>query len=254
VLVADADVNDGKRTASLIASWGLEPILVHDGVEALLTIQRALPRVVILDAALPKMFGFQVCEMVKRNESLREIQVVLLGAIHHRDRYRRPPRDLYGADAYLERPDLANELAAVLQRCGLNVGQGASAPPPVATPPIAPNVEPAAAPEAAPAAAVAPPAPVPTPAAEPPRAADDPLADERAKAERLARIIVSDIVLYNPEQFERALQTGNVVQALESGLQEGRELFRQRVDERVRNERDYLEDELLRVARDRSSR
>ena len=95
---------------------------------------------------------------------------------------------------------------------------------------------------------------MPTPAAEPSPAADDPLADERAKAERLARIIVSDIVLYNPEQFERALQTGNVVQALESGLQEGRELFRQRIDERVRAEKDHLAEELARVARSRGAR
>ena len=79
VLMADAEVEAGKALANTLAGWGLEPVLVHDGVEAILTIQRILPRVVILDAGLPKMFGFQICELMKRNESLRSIQVVLVG-------------------------------------------------------------------------------------------------------------------------------------------------------------------------------
>ena len=91
VLIADPEVEQGKSTASALAQWGLQPTLVHDGVEAILAIQRLLPRAIVIDAALPKMFGFQICEIVKRNESLREIHVVLVGAIHNRNRYRRPP-------------------------------------------------------------------------------------------------------------------------------------------------------------------
>ena len=45
ILVADSDVEAGKRTAAAVASWGLQPMLVHDGVEAMLTIQRMLPAV-----------------------------------------------------------------------------------------------------------------------------------------------------------------------------------------------------------------
>ena len=97
VLVADPDEERGKVTAEAIRNWGLSAILVHDGVEAMLAIQRTLPAAIVLDAALPKMFGFQVCEVVKRNESLRETTVILVGAIHHQDRYRRDPAELYGA-------------------------------------------------------------------------------------------------------------------------------------------------------------
>ena len=60
-----------KRSPTRSTRWGLSPLLVHDGVEALLQIQRTLPRAVVLDAALPKMFGFQICELMKRNEQLR---------------------------------------------------------------------------------------------------------------------------------------------------------------------------------------
>ena len=119
VLIADPEVEQGKLTASALAQWGFQPTLVHDGVEAILAIQRLLPRVIVIDAALPKMFGFQICEIVKRNESLREIHVVLVGAIHDRNRYRRPPEEIYGADAYIERQDLPDSLRSILQGFGM---------------------------------------------------------------------------------------------------------------------------------------
>jgi hypothetical protein len=75
-----------------------------------------------------------------------------------------------------------------------------------------------------------------------------------AAAERLARIIVSDVILYNPERFEAGVRSGNVLQALSEELSEGRALFEQRVPPRVRQQRDFLADELVRVARTRGMR
>jgi hypothetical protein len=68
-------------------------------------------------------------------------------------------------------------------------------------------------------------------------------------AERLARIIVSDIVLYNPEKFEAGIRDGNVLEALEAEVDEGRSHFEQRVEPRVRESRDFLAEEIIRVAR-----
>ena len=110
------------------------------------------------------------------------------------------------------------------------------------------------APTAARALPARPAAPARAPAAAPvvqPRA-DEGLDEQRAKAERLARIIVSDIVLYNEEKFAAAARAGNVLAALGPDLEEGRALFRERIDARVRAERDYLADELQRVARARA--
>jgi len=75
--------------------------------------------------------------------------------------------------------------------------------------------------------------------------------EERSNAERLARIIVSDIALYQPEKFAEAIRDGNPVEAMEAEIAEGRVLFAQRIDEGVRAERDFIVDELLRVAKER---
>jgi len=272
VLVAMPDVELAKRTAAALVERGLQSSLVHDGVEAMLEVQRQLPRVVVLSASLPKMFGFQICEVMKRNESLRSIAVVLAGSIYHTGRYRREPNEFYGADAYLEDPDLPGGLIPILERIGVPVLPAAipsSAPPPESVP--APSAlpesapAPAAPPESAPASAALA-EPVPPPVSVPvaplqglpgaatapdPAAAqeDDGLEEGRAKAERLARIIVSDIILYNEDKFAEALRKGSVVEMMSPDLDEGRDLFCNRIDERVREERDYLVEELLRVAR-----
>jgi CheY-like chemotaxis protein len=246
-LVAIPDAELAKQTASALSARGLQTSVVHDGVDAMLEIQRQLPRLVILSASLPKMYGFQICEVMKRNESLRSIPVVLAGSIYHTDRYRREPDQLYGADAYLEEPDLPGGLFPILEKIGVPAAPAATPSP---EPPPQPAPAPAVTPEPPPAPA-APPTSTPVAATTPEPAAardDDGLGEERAKAERLARIIVSDIILYNEEKFADALRRGCVEEVMGPDLEEGRDLFRDRIDARVREERDYLVTELLRVA------
>jgi len=293
VLIADQDDARGKASAEAVRSWGLHAYLVQDGVEAMLAIQRLLPRAVVLDAALPRMLGVQVCEVVKRNESLRDTAVVLVGAIHDQARYRQDPSDLYGADVNIEQPDLPDGLKPILRESGLPLGgstpparepavEGASAPEPAfgsSAPEPAP--EPAfgsSAPEPAPEPAFgsSAPEPAPEPTFEAPSAAPEPAlgfvseppvtaptevpaadedpetAEERERALRLARIAVSEMLLYQPEKFEQAARDGNLEQALDREIQEARALLRQRIREDVREETDFISDELNRVAAERS--
>ena len=305
VLLAHPNPDACKRVAEALEREGLQVLVAHDGVEAILTVQRALPRAVVLDAALPKMFGFQVCELIKRNESLRVIQVCLIGAIHREDRYRRAPNEIYGADFYIESPSLPGALVEWLGRIGFELrSKGASTPAPAPTPPPieaprseatsaakdpavdaaalggvarseATSSEPSEAPNArltpgnqalaaegrsAPRSS-GPPEGARRPAPETPTqpkpigriGTPDPLAAERAQAERLARIIVSDIVLYNEEKFSAAVRNGGVLETMRDELAEGRALFRERIDVQVRDERDFLADELMRVARGRGA-
>jgi predicted Zn finger-like uncharacterized protein len=241
-LVADADGDRAKSLCEALVRLGFETHAAHDGVEAILEIQRKLPRLVVLDAALPRMYGFQICELMKRNESLRSIRVVLFAAIEGNARYRRDPTDLYGADAYLEPADLPDGLARVLDEMGFG-GAAPGAGEPAAASPVA---------SSPPAAGPAEQGPAPPLAFD--AIPDDGLGDERAKAARLARIVVSDIILYNDAKFDAAVREGAVAERMDGDLEEGRALFRARIDARVRDERDWLVDELLRVAELRRAR
>jgi CheY-like chemotaxis protein len=276
VLVADPDEERAKSTAEALEAWGMSPLVVHDGVEAMLAIARSAPSVVVLDAALPKMYGFQVCEVVKRIASLSQTRVVLVGAIHQESRYRRNPSDLYGADVYLEQPDLPDGLHPLLREAGLPVRDMPTSPPAPRPPVAPPAATPAPTPPPAPRTPVVDP---PSPAfqeeeeplifeTEPPsgpgpvteQAAPSPDAgvtsehqEEIERAERLARIAVSEMVLYQPDKFDRAAREGNLTTVLDLEIQEARALIRQRVSQEVRAERDFILEELSRVARERGS-
>ncbi len=69
-----------------------------------------------------------------------------------------------------------------------------------------------------------------------------------AAAERLARIIVSDIILYNDEKFAAGVRDENVVSVLTPELEEAGALFQQRIPEEIRAQRPFLVEELERRA------
>ena len=224
VLIADAEVARGRETAAALAAWGLQSMLVHDGVEAIMALHRSQPRAAVLAAELPGMLGSQVCELVKRNPALSGVGIALVGSAAD------TPGGIdeaYGPDAQLDPARLPGGLSPILCELGLLLAEPARRP-----------------------ASEDPPAAAPQPA-EPPAPSDDALPPQVADAERLARIVISDIILYNREKFDAALATGNVLEAMDNELEEGRALFRQRVDPRVLESRDFLADELMRVAQQR---
>ena len=103
-------------------------------------------------------------------------------------------------------------------------------PSPMAPPPAAPSAPP--------------PAAAKRPAAPPPLSSDPAI----AAAERLARIAVSDVILYNQEKFAAAAARGAAAKELASELGEARQHFNSRVAPAVRADRDFLVEELERRA------
>lgn len=237
VLVADPDPARGKVSAAAIGQIGLHPLLVVDGVEALLALQRSLPSRILIDAALPRLTAAELCEVVKRNESLRTTRVVVTGSAETLAGLTVLRAAGLGPDATVEHGDLPDALPEAL---GLARDEHALASPAVPPEPVR-----------------TPPEPViwqapPTPLLPTQKSVDsDP---EIARAERLARIVVSDIVLYNADRFERAAREGDVLETLASEVAEARRLFRERVPEHLCAERDFVTEELLRVARSRAAR
>lgn len=61
---------------------------------------------------------------------------------------------------------------------------------------------------------------------------------------RLARAIVSDIALYNPDKVSEGIKNDNIFELLAEELQEGREHFAERVSEQL-EKRDQLFDRAI---------
>lgn len=146
-----------------------------------------------------------------------------------------------------------------------------SAPPPVAPPaPAAPaqgeesdETHPGAD-ASSPASAVAPPGAPPKQGraseVKPPEDVDGPgwafskeeapVADEdedHKQAKRLARLLVSEIKLYNEEQVEQGQKNNNIYERLKEDIDRSRQVYEDRVNERVRSTNDYFYQELVRT-------
>jgi outer membrane biosynthesis protein TonB len=147
---------------------------------------------------------------------------------------------------------------------------GESAPTPVPAPASVPSPAPARTPAPVPVSAPAPvrayvpaparapasvPAPVPVsapaPAAVPVAAAADRASieagdPERKKARKLARLLASEIKLYNEKLVAEGLAAGDVYTRLKDPIDQSIVVFQRRVPEAVRAEFDYMHDELVR--------
>ncbi len=78
--------------------------------------------------------------------------------------------------------------------------------------------------------------------ASPPKQQTPSSEDANAKARRLARLIVSDIALYNRKNVERGVREGNFLELLEQDIKEARSLYARRVSEEIRNNTSYLDE------------
>lgn len=120
----------------------------------------------------------------------------------------------------------------------------------IATPDLSsPAVSPEEAPEPSVGGQVMPPKDVEGPgwafnkASSGPKQGEDPLHDE---ARRLARLLVSEIKLYNEEQIEEGKRQGSIYSLLKEDIDRSRQMYEERIDDTVRTTSDYFRDELVR--------
>ena len=81
---------------------GVELLTAADGQEALDTILREKPQLVLLDVMMPKKNGFDVCHAVKRESGLSDVCIILLTA--KGQEYDRQRGQEVGADLYMTKP------------------------------------------------------------------------------------------------------------------------------------------------------
>jgi len=93
---------------------GYNVIVAHDGEEALASVKKSSPDLVILDVNMPPPNGLQVCRQLKDDAKYKNIPVVLLTAGDtDSDKFWGAES---GADAYLTKPYKAEDLIALVKK------------------------------------------------------------------------------------------------------------------------------------------
>lgn len=236
ILVAHASSSVREMIGELLRGAGYQPVYVKNGVEAVAAMADIHPVLVVVDVALPEIFGFEFPEIIRNDKRLENIKVILIASIYDQTRYKRLPNSLYGADDFIEKQQIRgslvpkiNSLLGEQEEIRKQIGETEAVSVGIG---VRETVSPKVAAEDA----------KKLKEEELPHAESD--GEDIEKAKRLARIIVSDIALYNEELVEKGIRQGTVEDELKNDLEEGKRLFTKRIPERIRKKADYLRESL----------
>ncbi|MDE6815003.1 MAG: response regulator transcription factor, partial [Lachnospiraceae bacterium] len=117
ILVVEDDLDIQELLKNFLQEVGYEIILANDGVEAVSIFPTAHFDLVLLDVMLPKIDGFAVCELIRKQS---QVPIIMLTALSGEEEQIRG-LDLQ-VDDYITKPFsmpiLVRKIAAVLRRSG----------------------------------------------------------------------------------------------------------------------------------------
>ena len=122
ILVVDDDPDLVEAVSMKLEAKNYRVAKAYDGVEAMDRIKEEKPDLVILDVMMPRKNGWDVCDEIKNDDTLKNIAVVLLTAVadsvkttsytHHNGKTTL-------ADDYIPKPiDLDELMEIVTDHCG----------------------------------------------------------------------------------------------------------------------------------------
>jgi adenylate cyclase len=122
ILVVDDDPDQREIMCWRLATQGYKTIMAADGEEALATARAQLPDLIMLDATMPRLDGFEVCRRLKADASFPFTPIIMVTALA-------AVEDVVagleaGADEYLtkpvEQPSLVARVRAILRTKALH--------------------------------------------------------------------------------------------------------------------------------------
>lgn len=158
VLLVEDDNNLREIYEARLQAEGYDIVSAADGEEALVVAKREMPDLVISDVMMPKISGFEMLDILRNTDGLKDVQVIMLTALGQAEDKTRA--DQLGANKYLVKSQVT--LEDIVKTTHQLLDDETMAPTPAAPAPV---ITPA------PAAPVAPPAPVAAmPVVQPPAA------------------------------------------------------------------------------------
>jgi two-component system alkaline phosphatase synthesis response regulator PhoP len=97
-----------EQTLEDLEDDGVEIMTATNGEEALDAIKSEKPNLVFLDVMMPKMSGFDVCQMVKNELKINDVYIIMITA--KGQEYDKHRGQEVGADLYMTKPFDPDEL------------------------------------------------------------------------------------------------------------------------------------------------
>jgi len=114
VLLVEDDPDIQSMVADHLLEAGFDVCLAQDGEIAMQVIRERLPGVVCLDLNLPRISGYDVCEQIRADLTLKDVSILITSARNSLDV--RVFSLEAGADAYLTKPYAMKQLTDEIER------------------------------------------------------------------------------------------------------------------------------------------
>ena len=111
IMIIDDDATIRLLIQDILDDVQYKVMLAEDGATALIAMATVVPDVVTLDLDLPGINGAQVLELMRQNDQLREVKVVIISSAEII-----PPRVQELAQAIIRKPFDIDTLVEIIQR------------------------------------------------------------------------------------------------------------------------------------------
>jgi len=108
ILIVDDEPNIVLALELLMKREGYEIQSVDDGQKAFDAVREFRPDLIILDIMMPKMDGYEVCQRIRADASLKDISIIMLTAKGRE--VEREKGIALGADYYITKPFSTREV------------------------------------------------------------------------------------------------------------------------------------------------
>ena len=113
-LVVDDSKTDSQIISSLLSKHGIAVLTASSGDEALATLAKQTPDLIVLDVVLPDKSGFEICRHIKEDSLTSAIPVIICSTKGtEMDKFWGMKQ---GANVYLEKPVDYDELSQALKQ------------------------------------------------------------------------------------------------------------------------------------------
>lgn len=114
VLVIDFDAEFLQTVTQFLRTDGYQVVNAMDGIAGLEKFKAEEPDLVVMEAMLPRLHGFELCSKIAKDE--RHVPVIIMTGVYKDPVYKTEALRTFGATAYFEKPFSLDSLRTTIRR------------------------------------------------------------------------------------------------------------------------------------------
>jgi CheY-like chemotaxis protein len=117
ILVVDDEPDIRKMLKRLLVTRGYRVIEADRGLLALRMVKEHQPDLIVLDAMLPEVHGFDIARRIKNSARYGSIPIIMVSAVYRGWRYAEDLKQSCGVDHYIEKPFRIADVITAVEQC-----------------------------------------------------------------------------------------------------------------------------------------